>query len=70
MASRSVRQMVPADREAVLELELAAYELEPIPGLTRSELAWMVDRQSALGLYRREGFEAAVEWPHWVLPAT
>jgi mycothiol synthase len=32
------------------------------------ELAVEAANERALGLYRRNGFEPAVEWPHWVLP--
>ena len=32
------------------------------------ELAVEAANDRALGLYRRNGFEPAVEWPHWVLP--
>lgn len=32
------------------------------------ELAVEAANERALGLYRRTGFEPAVEWPHWVLP--
>lgn len=32
------------------------------------ELAVEAENDRALGLYRRNGFEPAVEWPHWVLP--
>jgi GNAT superfamily N-acetyltransferase len=34
------------------------------------ELAVEAANDRALGLYRRNGFEPAVEWPHWVLPTT
>jgi mycothiol synthase len=32
------------------------------------ELAVEAANDRALGLYRRNGFEPAIEWPHWVLP--
>ena len=32
------------------------------------ELAVEAANDRALGLYRRNGFEPAVEWPHWILP--
>jgi mycothiol synthase len=32
------------------------------------ELAVEAANDRALGLYRRNGFEPTVEWPHWVLP--
>jgi hypothetical protein len=32
------------------------------------ELAVEAANDRALGLYLRNGFEPAVEWPHWVLP--
>lgn len=34
------------------------------------QLAVEAANDRALGLYRRAGFEPAVEWPHWVLPVT
>lgn len=37
-------------------------------GATTVELAVEAANERALGLYRRNGFEPAVEWPHWVLP--
>jgi hypothetical protein len=32
------------------------------------ELAVEATNDRALGLYRRTGFEPAVEWPHWTRP--
>lgn len=26
------------------------------------------ENERALGLYRRNGFEPLVEWPHWIIP--
>ena len=39
-------------------------------GLDEVELSVEARNERALELYRREGFEATVEWPHWVVPAT
>jgi mycothiol synthase len=38
-------------------------------GFGEIELSVEARNAHALELYRQEGFEAAVEWPHWVVPA-
>lgn len=35
-------------------------------GAVRVELAVEALNERALGIYRREGFEPAIEWPHWI----
>ncbi len=39
-------------------------------GFGEIELSVEARNARALELYRQEGFEATVEWPHWVVPAT
>ncbi len=39
-------------------------------GIAEIELSVEARNARALELYRSEGFEPDVEWPHWVLPAT
>jgi mycothiol synthase len=39
-------------------------------GVDEIELSVEARNVRALELYRSEGFEPAVEWPHWVLPAS
>jgi mycothiol synthase len=41
-----VRPFEPSDAPAVLELELASFDLAPVPGASRAEVAWMVDRMA------------------------
>jgi mycothiol synthase len=37
-------------------------------GAGRIQLSVEAENELALGLYRRTGFEPAVEWPHWTYP--
>jgi mycothiol synthase len=61
---------LPAWRRLGLGRELLRWGI----GYVRGRGAGLVELQAettnerALGLYRREGFEPIVEWPHWVLP--
>lgn len=61
---------LPAWRRRGLGRELLRWGI----GHVRAKGAGLVELQAeatnerALGLYRREGFEPVVEWPHWVLP--
>jgi mycothiol synthase len=48
MTSHGVRAFVPADAPAVLELELASFDHSPLPGSSRAEIAWMIERMSLL----------------------
>lgn len=41
-----VRPFEASDAPAVLELELASFDLAPVPGASRAEVAWMVDRMT------------------------
>ncbi len=45
---RSVRLLVPDDAPAILELELAAFDLDPMPGSDRAEIAWMIERMAVI----------------------
>lgn len=44
MTDRAVRAFVPADAPAVLELELASFDEQPLPGSSRAEVGWMIER--------------------------
>ncbi len=46
MTDLQVRRFKPADVAAILELELASYDLAPVPGASRAEVAWRVDRMA------------------------
>ncbi len=48
IARRSVRAFRPGDRDAVLAVELAAYEADPVPGTTREDIVHEVDRLAML----------------------
>ena len=41
-----VRPFAPADASAVLELELASFDLAPVPGGSRAEVAWTIERMA------------------------
>lgn len=47
MSGPPIRPFEPSDGAAVLELQLSAYDREPVPGVDRAEIAWMVDRMAA-----------------------
>lgn len=44
MSERLVRPLQPGDGPAVLELELASFDLAPLPGMSRAEIPWMISR--------------------------
>jgi mycothiol synthase len=44
MSERFVRGFEPGDGPAVLELELASFDLAPLPGVSRAEIPWMISR--------------------------
>jgi mycothiol synthase len=44
MTDVQVRPFQPADMPAILELELASFDLAPVPGASRAMVAWMIDR--------------------------
>ena len=48
MTDRSVRPFAPDDVPAVLEMELASFDLDPLPGASRAEIAWMIERMSLI----------------------
>jgi mycothiol synthase len=41
-----VRPLELADTPAVLELELASFDLAPVPGASRAEVSWMIERMA------------------------
>ena len=45
---RSVRPFVADDSAAVLELESASFDLDPPPGMSRAEIAWIVERMALI----------------------
>jgi mycothiol synthase len=46
MTDRKVRTFESADAPAVLEVELASFDQAPVPGGSRAEVAWMIDRMA------------------------
>jgi mycothiol synthase len=48
MTDEGTRRSVPEDAPAVLELELASFDLDPLPGASRAEIAWMVERMALI----------------------
>ena len=48
MTDDAVRRFVRADAPAVLEVELASFDLDPPPGASRAEVAWMVERMAIM----------------------
>lgn len=62
--------VLPAHRGNGLGRFLLQWGVAHLRGLGAEavELAVEAANDRALGLYRRNGFEPAVEWPHWVLP--
>jgi mycothiol synthase len=62
--------VLPAERGNGLGRWLLRWGVAYLRGLGAGvvELAVEAANDRALGLYRRNGFEPAVEWPHWVLP--
>ena len=62
--------VLPADRGVGLGRWLLRWGVAYLRGRGAEavELAVEAANDRALGLYLRNGFEPAVEWPHWVLP--
>ncbi|MEO7665098.1 MAG: GNAT family N-acetyltransferase [Candidatus Limnocylindrales bacterium] len=62
--------VLPAHRGAGLGRWLLRWGVEYLRerGAGVVELAVEAANERALGLYNRNGFEPAIEWPHWVLP--
>lgn len=48
MTDQTVRTFVPDDAPAILELELASFDQDPVPGSSRAEIAWTIDRMALL----------------------
>jgi mycothiol synthase len=46
MTLRQVRPFAPGDAPAVLEVELASFDLAPVPGGSRAEVSWMIERMT------------------------
>lgn len=46
MTGRLIRRFEPADAPAVLELELASFDLAPVPGASRAEVPWTIERMA------------------------
>jgi mycothiol synthase len=46
MTGRLVRPFERADAPAVLELELASFDLAPVPGSSRAEVEWTIERMA------------------------
>ena len=46
MTEGFIRPFEMADIPAVLELELASFDLAPVPGASRAEVAWMIERMA------------------------
>lgn len=68
----SVIGVLPEWRSRGLGRQLVRWGVNYLRGRGFAEIELTVEARNAraLELYRAEGFEAAVEWPHFVLPAT
>ena len=48
MGESYVRPFERSDMRAVTELELASFDRDPVPGTSRAEISWMVDRMAVV----------------------